>query len=303
MEDISRISAIICTKDRPDEVLRCLASILVQSCLPDEIIIVDSSHNVELAGRLDKWAGKGKIELLYIRSDPGLPRQRNVGISKASGRIIFFFDDDVVFERDYIEEIIKVFATDPTGRIGGVMGDIHELREARQIQAWWKNPLRRAFFMSCFGNGRFLLSGSATWPYGTDVVLPTEFLCGGQVAYRRSVFENLLFDENLKGYALYEDVDFSYRESRLYQNVYTPDARCWHLMSPTARMEINELMKMQLEHFSYLFHKNLPQTWRHKIAFQLVLIGTRIVPRIEYYVWRIQQAIKGELPWTKRKSG
>ncbi len=299
------VSVIIPTKDRPDDILRCLDSILIQSHLPDEIIIVDASQTIELSEYLNGWGGKQRVGLSHIRSKPGLPYQRNLGISKALGQIIFFFDDDIVLEPNYIEEIVKIFEADSAGEIGGVMGDIYEERKARQTWPWWHNLLRRLFFLSHFGYGQFLLSGNVTWPWGLDEVCRTEFLCGGQVAYRRSVFDKVLFGEDLKGYASgmgrYEDVDFSYRESRLYQNIYTPAARCWHLQSSVVRKTRSQLKELQLENFSYLFRKNLPQTWRHKVAFRLALVGFRIVPRIEYYVWRIGKAIKGELPWTKRE--
>ena len=301
VDSFLKISAIICTKDRPDGVLRCLDSILIQSYLPDEIIIVDAGQGFELCERLNDWTGKEKFKLVYVRSEPGLPHQRNVGVSESSGEIIFFFDDDIVLEGAYIEEIIKVFSADPTGEIGGVMGDIYEARVSRQTWAWWQHFLRAIFLLPHFGDGRFLASGAPAWPYGTDEARPTEFLCGGQVAYRRQVLGEYKFDGALKANAPYEDVDFSYRVSRTYRNMYTPLAKCSHLEFPVA--DTNDAKIRRRANFAYVSRKNLPPTMKHRIAFWIALQGWRIVPRIEYYAWRIEKAIKGELPWTKRNPG
>src|SRR5262249_58623071 len=51
-----------------------------------------------------------------------------------------------------------------------------------------------------------------------------EALCGCNMSYRREVLEGLRFDERLDGYALGEDLRFSYRVSRRWTLVLTPDA-------------------------------------------------------------------------------
>ena len=275
------ISVVICTKDRPAAVMRCLDSIAAQTLLPQEIVIVDASDTLELINRLDTWSGRDKIKVLYIRSEPGLTHQRNVGVQESSGDIVFFLDDDVVLERDFIREIKGVFDSDPSGEIGGVMGDILEERQTRYDTRWWQTLLRQCFFLPDYGDGKIRLSGFATRPYGLDEVMTTEFLCGGQVAYRREVLDEFAFDEYLQGYSLLEDLDFSYRVSRRYRNVYTPFARCRHLRSPAQRQSQRELDQMMLNNHIYLFRKNSPKTLSHRLAFYISIVGLKVEPLVQ----------------------
>jgi glycosyltransferase involved in cell wall biosynthesis len=294
-------SVVICTKNRPAEVIRCLESIASQTLLPQEIVIVDASDTSELAKRLDMWSGRGKSKILYIRSAPGLTRQRNVGVKASSGEVVFFFDDDIVLEKCFIEEIVRVFENDVGREIGGVTGDILNARERRMKRPWWQILLKRLFFLHDYSKGEFRLSGFGTWPHGLDKIQYTECLPGGDVAYRREVLEEFSFDEQLTGYAYLEDMDFSYRVSRKYRNVYTPFARCRHMHSQNEHLNKAERKKMLLANHAYLFRKNMPQTLPHKVAFWLSIVGLRWIPLTKYYVWRVTKAIKGELPWTKRK--
>jgi GT2 family glycosyltransferase len=285
-----------------------LDSIAAQTLLPQEIVIVDASDTLELAKRLDTWSGRDKIRVLCIRSEPGLTRQRNIGVEASFGDVVFFFDDDIVLEKNFIEEIVKIFENDAGREIGGVAGDILGARKVRMKRQRWRLLLRRLFFLFDFSKGEFRLSGFGTWPYGLDEIQYTECLPGGEVAYRREVLEEFSFDERLTGYAYMEDVDFSYRVSRKYRNVYTPSAKCSHIqpeserLNRTERKSRAERKKMLLTNHAYLFRKNMPQTLAHKAAFWLSVIGLKLeIPRIEYYIWRIYQAIIGELPWPKRR--
>jgi GT2 family glycosyltransferase len=275
------ISVVICTKNRPTEVIRCLDSIAAQTLLPQEIVIVDASDTFELTKRLDTWSGRDKFKVSYIHSEPGLTLQRNIGARASSGDVVFFIDDDIVLENEYVAEICKIFENDPAQQVGGVMGDIYENAEERKRIGRWQRFVRSLFFLDDYGNGKFRLSGRHTIPLGLDKIQPTEYLSGGQVAYRRRVLDELTFDENLEGYGLMEDDDFSYRVSRRYRNVYTPFAKCRHLHSSTERLSRREFKKMALNHHTYLFRKNVPKTLPHRFAFWLSILGLSAKPLLE----------------------
>jgi GT2 family glycosyltransferase len=70
------------------------------------------------------------------------------------------------------------------------------------------------------------------------------------------------------------DDEFSYRVSRKYQNVYTPYAKLVHNVSPIARENTYLRRKMFIQSYSYHFKKNLPQTFKHKFAFYMAIIGS-----------------------------
>jgi len=117
-----KISAVICTKNRVQELMRCLKSLIAQSFPPDEVIIVDASDTEDAYLKIKEEFPKDS-RFKYLHTKPALTYQRNVGVGNSSGDIIFFFDDDTVLDKDFIKEITKVFESDPEEKIGGVMGN------------------------------------------------------------------------------------------------------------------------------------------------------------------------------------
>ena len=115
------LSVIICTKDREESLRECLGSLLRQSRLPDEVVIVDDGNlDGEVLGSLVRSRG---VSYQYLRKQtPGLTASRNLGVEHARGDIVLFLDDDVVLDRGYAAGIMEGFEQDPNGRIGGATG-------------------------------------------------------------------------------------------------------------------------------------------------------------------------------------
>lgn len=229
-------SVIIPTKNRNQELANALRSILIQTRLPQEVILVDD-------GSMDGFPLKQQFEDVGVRtyyhrkSTPGLPESRNAGVKLSTGDVILFLDDDVILFPTYIEEIVGLFESDKTGEIGGVGGS-----EANLIKPIsWMSRLRRLRDIVClmggFKEGRVLPSGYCT-EYGSTgspikKVTAVDFLVGATSAYRRSVFQEFLFTENYR--ELGEDKDFSYRVSRKHRLLINPDALLFHFEAPQGR--------------------------------------------------------------------
>jgi GT2 family glycosyltransferase len=272
---MDRISVIISTKNRTQDVMRCLESISIQTILPDEIIVVDSSDTEELKGELSAFHF---LNTKYIRSKPGLTLQRNMGIKGSSGDIIIFLDDDVTLDKDYIKEIMYVFDRYPARVIGGVTGEIvNEEKKLPQRFFRFLNEIFAAlFFLVRPGDGSFQLSGFPTVikSGSANEITNVEFLYGCNMAFKRDVISRFKFDENLYDYAWGEDDDIAYRVSRKYQNIYTPFAKIvLNNISPSTGGGKYAVMKMTMENHYYLFKKNLPQDFKHRVAFYWSIVG------------------------------
>jgi GT2 family glycosyltransferase len=268
------ISVVICTKDRVEEPVTCIESVLRQTRLPDEVVVIDASATDSLREVLRESFPAPAAKLVYEQSSPGLTHQRNVSVRIARGDVVFFLDDDVVLERDYLAEILKVFEADVAGQVGGVMG---RMTNARRIR-WTLKLFSNVFCLSVPGDGRFRRSGLATFRSCEDGgVVPTEFLSGGLVAYHRRVLNEFPWDEALEGYGLMEDDDFSYRVSRRFRNYYVPTARCVHRASPLARDGGAALLQMRLRNHWYLFRKNFPNSIANRAAFALSVTGETLL--------------------------
>ena len=107
------ISVIIVTKDRRADLKSCIESILKQSVPVNELIIVDSSLTENGIERSAKDILSGSpVSLKYAHSSPGIPHQRNIGISLLDPKTDFvcFFDDDAVLADDAIGSAMRKFA-------------------------------------------------------------------------------------------------------------------------------------------------------------------------------------------------
>lgn len=298
-----KISVIIPTKNRIEEVKTCLESILAQTLVPDEIIIVDGSDTEELGSEIKQF--NDKIKIIYVHTTkPGLTRQRNIGIKASHSDFIIFFDDDMILDKDCVKEMLRVFSKDTEKKIGGVTANVITEQEVKmEQQVNFAKRLRRFVNHAVsiislgyrYGNGKFRPSGFPTIIRNgsVDKITNVEFLYGGSMAFRKEIFNEFKFDENLQGYCYGEDDEFAYRISRKYQNVFNPHAIVVHKPSQAERADICTRKKMEVENFYYFYRKNLPQTFKHKFAFYWYIVGSVIRSTILIIVKRDSSEIKG----------
>lgn len=109
------ISVAITTRNRPFLLRRCLDSILRQTLLPKEIIVVDASDNSEIEVLNDF---KSKLLITYFHK-PGLnaPQARNAALKKATHNAVLFIDDDCMAEKDWFKEMLQLSKKHATATI------------------------------------------------------------------------------------------------------------------------------------------------------------------------------------------
>jgi len=104
------LSVVVPTRNRPDHVSDCAASLLAAGGF-DELLFVDQSDGPESAEML---AGIGDERVRCIRSDlRGATNARNVGIEHSRGSLIAFTDDDCRVARNWCGSIRSLFESDP----------------------------------------------------------------------------------------------------------------------------------------------------------------------------------------------
>ena len=102
------VSCIIPTFDRPEMLLEALRSVGAQTHPVDEIIVVDNGTKSVIIP--PEYAARIKLISLPPRS--GVSYARNAGATAATGEILAFLDDDDLWNKNYIENILKAFAGD-----------------------------------------------------------------------------------------------------------------------------------------------------------------------------------------------
>jgi GT2 family glycosyltransferase len=265
-------SVIVCTQNRTNSLARLIRSLCLQTLLPDELIIIDASQDENTYKMLKESKFKDYFNIIYKKSEAGLTKQRNVGVGLVNGEYLFFFDDDVVLEENFIEVICNTFYNFEGNNVGGVMGRIMNISSSTKI---WDQLFKRIFFLSDIGKGRVKISGLPSIKIDNHISF-VESLSGACMAYRGRVFQDYKFDENLKGYAYLEDVDFSFRVSKKYRLIYQPKARLIHLPSTYLTADRRALKKQLVQHQTYLFRKNMPKNIRHYSGLWISLIGNLI---------------------------
>lgn len=290
------VSVIICTYNRVDPIQDCLDSLIKQTRPPDEVIIVDASDTQPLPALLRYRYGNGPLQIRYFYSrPPQLTRQRNEGIQASRGDIIFFFDDDVVLEPDYIEQVMRVYEEDTEGVVGGVQGT---LTNVNSRMGWKRRLLMNLFMLDGPGDGRVLPSGFQRWvAYGESRYLSMhqplyiEVMSGCIMSYRRIVVDEFKFDERFPTYGG-EDQDFSYRVSRKYRLCYTPLARAEHHSDPLGRLGLGNYYYQSGQSHVFLFFNAFVDNPLNWLAFGWSILG-RMIFLLVYY--RSMDAVKGLL--------
>jgi len=108
------------TKDRLNDVLKCLNSLSNQTQIPDEVLLVldpDDDLINFYAERLDK---NFKFDFRIVCSKkPGLSEARNAGIEASKGELIAFIDDDAWADVRWLENLTKPFRSKKIWGVGG----------------------------------------------------------------------------------------------------------------------------------------------------------------------------------------
>jgi GT2 family glycosyltransferase len=140
--------------------------------------------------------------------------------------VVVYLDDDVILEAGYLAAIARTFDEDCTRQIGGVGGA--QVPDPTPREGFLRRVACRLFLLDTYGRGVVKRSGRPEYAFSPRSRMEVELLSGCNMAYRREVLDALSFDERLGGYALGEDLQFSYRVSRSWKLVLTPDARLNH---------------------------------------------------------------------------
>ena len=132
---IMRISVIIPTMDRPQLLDRLLSTLIGQTLLPDEVIIIDQSADDATSRTCDRY--RASLPITYLKAEArGVSAAKNVGYPLSTGDIITFADDDCWYPPDLLEQIHRRFTQHP--KVSVITGTSHDEHD-RPSQGRWSN--------------------------------------------------------------------------------------------------------------------------------------------------------------------
>jgi glycosyltransferase involved in cell wall biosynthesis len=115
-----KISVIIPTYCRPQDLQRCLEALKQQTRLADEVLLVVRDTDLETWAFLHQFnAGSLPLKTATVKIS-GVVAAMNIGMDRAQGDIIAFTDDDAAPHIDWLARIETHFLSDPI--VGGVGG-------------------------------------------------------------------------------------------------------------------------------------------------------------------------------------
>jgi glycosyltransferase involved in cell wall biosynthesis len=115
------ISVVVCTRDRPEQIRKCLGRLAGQHYPHYEVVVVDNAPTSgALRAVVEEQAGDGAEFRYCVEPRPGLSWARNAGTKAAKSAIIAFLDDDDEPDAHWLTAIAEGFARGE--RIGCVSG-------------------------------------------------------------------------------------------------------------------------------------------------------------------------------------
>jgi len=209
-----KISVIIITRNRAEALEKIsLPSLLNQTFKDFEVIVWDASDNDSSAEVVKRFP---QLNIRYFKAPRlGTCSQRNDAVKVTQGEIIYFIDDDSELSPDALEAIYEELSS---RELAGCSPPVQEKSppESRGLKGFALNLFSQVFLLGRMGRRNLVLkSGQTNWSIH-DIPGETQILHGNSMAYKRSVFQNLSFDEDMEklgGWALAEDVMFSFNLS------------------------------------------------------------------------------------------
>ncbi|MDD5423012.1 MAG: glycosyltransferase [Candidatus Omnitrophica bacterium] len=233
-----KLAIIIPTKDRQEELMRLLASILKQGYKPFQIIVVDGGNRqVDAAVRNAEGPN-----IDYLRKfPPSLTAQRNAGIGALKGEVTIaaFLDDDIVLEEGSLDAMMEFWEAAPADVGGASFNLVNEIYEKPTF-------IEKLFMAKADKPNAILRSGFQGKIACVERTIPAQWMVGCAMSFRKEIFGEFAFDERFSGYARYEDVDFTYSVGKKHRMFVVADAKVRHLNKledvnfsfPLGRMEV-----------------------------------------------------------------
>jgi len=232
------ISIVIPTKDREKDLLECIKSISHQTFLPQEVLVIDDG---EIKENIRKFVqvllSEKNVSFRYFKkNNPDSAESKNLGAEKAINEVIVFLDDDVVLEKDYIANLIKVWEKNKKEKkLAGVSGIILNARK----KSWLEQIFNRIFFLHSEKSWSILPWGFQTWDYNLKKEEKADWLPCGICSLRKKIFQKYQFQSLQPGRTALEDIEFCWRLKKDdYYFIITPLARLIHKESITGREKI-----------------------------------------------------------------
>lgn len=180
------VTVAVCTRDRTDDLIRCLESLNCLDYPKLDVIVVDNASDNDATERLVQ-AKHPNVRYIH-EPRPGLNWARNRAITEAKGDIIAYTDDDVVVDPGWIKAIAEIFSQNNGAMaVTGLVVPYEQETEAQiffELRGGFGRGFKRKWHQMDKNDNK-----SAASLFGLSGMFGT----GANMAYRRSLFDRVGF--------------------------------------------------------------------------------------------------------------
>ncbi|WP_322041895.1 glycosyltransferase family 2 protein [Paraburkholderia sp. J67] len=270
-----KVTVLVPTYRRPEDLSRCLSALLRQQRAPDQIVVVaradDAATHACLADHVTPRVLN--VEVATVE-EPGQVAALNRGLEAATGDVIAITDDDAAPRPDWVARIAAHFGADAKlGALGG-RDWVHE--EGRVLDGERELVGRVQRTGRIVGNHHLGVGGARE----------VDLLKGANMSYRRAAIGDLRFDRRLRGTGAqtHNDMAFSMGVKRAgWKLVYDPLVAVDHYPAPRPGEDPRNAQTLaSIRNGAYNFHLilrgHLAPLHRETAWWWWALIGTRVYP-------------------------
>lgn len=243
------ISIIIPTYNRPETLKRVLPTYFLQKQVKELIVIDDASTRdyKAVVAFAKEEAQKYQVDFIYYKNDKklGAAGSRNIGISKASGDLILWGEDDAFLSTDYADVLIHKIKGKEIVFGNIYYGVVPEMPEAKKKEIIKQNEkrLKDVFDYKLFEGyyGKKITSDKEV-PFGHALImLPA------------SAYEDCRYYEKYGGNGYREESDAQVQLSiKGYRIIFTSETCCYHFPHAQTEMQSGQ---HTMPRFCYEFFK------------------------------------------------
>jgi GT2 family glycosyltransferase len=265
MNDDLKISIIIITYNRPDDMLELVQNIisLDHKEFLEEVIIVNNKSTADYKPVEDFLTAHPGIPFKYFITEEnlGVSRGRNFAIEKARAPLLVFIDDDALFDnKDIFLQIQNIFSEEKNKEAGIVAFRIYY----QSTLDFQKNAFPHKEFEKRKNLKQF----------------DTYYFSGCAHALRRNVFETVGYYPENFFYGM-EEYDLSYRTiNEGFKIIYDDRVTVLHKESPSGRLLNKDKLRGMWVNKTKVAWKYLPQKYFYSTA---ILWGLQYLRRTGWH--------------------
>lgn len=224
------VAVIIVTHNSEDTFDQAITSLLAQTLLPNQILVIDSgSENTQY---IKKYGHEGAFEIAFL-SNVGFSVANNVGFQSLDPdiRYVLFMNPDVLLETPFLEKAVQWMDVKGREKAGALTGLLlgYDFKEEKPTGYIDSTGIFSTWYGRWYDRGQGKRAKNS--PYTLVESVPA--ICGALFFARKAALHDVLinssqvFDENFFCYK--EDIDLSCRlKKRGWQLIYLPTLLAYH---------------------------------------------------------------------------